>query len=140
MNKKTIIAAVALVAVLILLLGIWYLTRPTPTPVNRNETEDDGLLGRKSIKVQVVHSDGSKKNITYLTNADYLGEVLYAKELIVNDGADEGMFNIVDGEKADWNENQSYWALYVGDEYAMQGIDDTPINDGDFFKLVYTRG
>lgn len=138
MNKKTMVAAVALVALVAVMLGIWWFFRPTPKPAKNQSGE--GGLDRKSITVQIVHGDGSKKTITYLTNAEYLGEVLYAEGLIENDGADDGMFNIVDGEKADWNENQSYWALYVGDEYAMQGIDDTPVNDGASFKLVYTIG
>lgn len=140
MNKKTMIAAVALVAVVALLLGIWWIFRPTPKPVDKDLTAKESVLGRKTITIQVVHGDGSKKNVTLLTNSDYLGEVLFAEGLIENDGADDGMFNIVDGEKADWNENKSYWALYVGDDYAMQGVNDTPINDGDSFKLVYTIG
>ena len=46
----------------------------------------------------------------------------------------------VDGETADWNVDQSYWALYIGEEYATTGADSTPVNDGDGFKLVYTIG
>ena len=50
------------------------------------------------------------------------------------------MFHTVDGEKADWNVNQSYWAFYEGEEYAMTGIYDTNIVDGAVYKLVYTLG
>ena len=32
----------------------------------------------------------------------------------------------------------SYWAFYQGDAYAELGVDQTPIHDGDSFKLVYT--
>ena len=34
--------------------------------------------------------------------------------------------------------NQSYWGLFIGEDYAMTGMNDTPVNDGDSFKLVYT--
>ena len=51
-----------------------------------------------------------------------------------------GMFHTVDGEKADWNVNQSYWALYLDGEYAMVGIYDTDIVDGTVYKLEYTIG
>ena len=143
-NKKIIIAAVALVAVVATLFGIWWFNRPEAKPVDptgeSKSTGEDGTAYYKTISVQVIHSDGAGNTFTYDTNADFLGPLLYEKGLIKNEGADEGMFNIVDGEKADWNENQSYWALYVGEDYAMQGIDDTPINDGDSFKLVYTFG
>jgi hypothetical protein len=127
-NKKIWIAVIALVAVVALMAGIWFATRP------------QAVEGAKTITVAVVHSDGNEKVFTYHTDAEYLGEVLYAEGLIKAEGVDEGMFNIVDGEKADWNENKSYWSLYQGEEYAMQGVDTTPIKDGDSFKLVYTLG
>ena len=34
----------------------------------------------------------------------------------------------------------AYWAFYQGGEYASQSVDQTPINDGDAFSLVYTVG
>ena len=46
----------------------------------------------------------------------------------------------VDGELADWNVDQGYWALYIGEDYATTGIDTTPIHDGDVFTLEYTIG
>ena len=46
----------------------------------------------------------------------------------------------VDGEVADYNVDSGYWALYIGEEYAMTGIDETPITDGAEFSLVYTIG
>lgn len=128
MNKKIVIAVIALVAVVGLMVGVWFATRP--------ETQK----GDKTITVTVVHQDNSSKTFTYKTDADYLGDVLYAEGLIKAEGVDDGMFNIVDGEKADWNENKSYWSLYVGEEYAMQGVETTPILDGSSFKLVYTIG
>ena len=60
--------------------------------------------------------------------------------LIESEGADEGMFHTVNGEKADWNVNQSYWAFYLGEDYAMVGIYDTDIEDGVTYKRVYTIG
>lgn len=135
MNKKILIAVVALVAVIAVMVGIWWGTNMFA----KAGVESDGE-GEKTITVEVVHSDSSTKTFTYHTNEEYLGTVLYGAELIKAEGVDDGMFNIVDGEKADWNENKSYWSLYVGEEYAMTGVDTTPIKDGDTFKLVYTIG
>lgn len=128
MSKKIVIAVVALVVVLGLMVGIGFAIRP--------ETQE----GDKTIRVTVVHQDGSKKNFTYHTDEAYLGAVLYKEGLIKAEGVDDGMFNVVDGEKADWNVNKSYWSLYVGEDYATTGVDTTPIKDGDSFKLVYTIG
>lgn len=134
-NKKLILAVVALVTVVAIMAGIWWGTNMFA----KSNVESDGE-GDKTITVEVVHADGSTKTFTYHTNEEYLGVVLYGSGLIKAEGVDKGMFNIVDGEKADWNENKSYWSLYIGEEYAMTGVDTTPISDGDHFKLVYTIG
>ncbi|MBR4017733.1 MAG: DUF4430 domain-containing protein, partial [Oscillospiraceae bacterium] len=44
----------------------------------------------------------------------------------------------VDGEKAVFEEDNAYWAFYVDGEYAMLGIDQTPIEDGKVYRLAYT--
>lgn len=128
-NKKIIIAAIALVAVIALMVGIYFATRP--------ETSD----GTKTFTVTVVHKDGTEKEFTYTTDEEYLGPVLLDEGLITGSEGPYGlMIEAVDGEAASWDENQSYWAFYVGEEYAVTGIDLTPVNDGDTFKLVYTIG
>jgi hypothetical protein len=48
------------------------------------------------------------------------------------------MYTTVDGETADYSVDQSYWAFYVGDEYAMAGMNDTPIVQDGEYKLAYT--
>ena len=127
-NKKMILAIVAVVALIALMVGVYFATRP------------EKVEGAKTITVTVVHKDGSEKVFEYKTDAEFLGQVLYAEGLIKAEGVDEGMFNIVDGEKADWNTDKSYWGFYEGEAYANAGVDTTPIHDGDTFKLVYTFG
>jgi hypothetical protein len=128
-NKKTIIIAAALLLVIALMAGLYLLTRP--------ETS----VGAKTITVTVIHGDGSEKTFTYHTDEEFLGPVILAEELVVGEEGPYGlMINAVDGETASWDVNQSYWALFVGEEYATSGADTTPINDGDSFKLVYTIG
>ena len=127
-NKKILIAVIALAAVIALLLGVYFATRP------------EAVEGGKSFTVTVVHADGSEKTFTYTTDEEMLGAFLEAEGLIESQGADDGMFHTVDGEKADWNENKSYWAFYLGEEYATTGIYTTPITDGAAYKLVYTLG
>lgn len=127
-NKKILIAVIALAAVIALLLGVYFATRP------------EAVEGGKSFTVTVVHADGSEKTFTYTTDEEMLGAFLEVEGLIESQGADDGMFHTVDGEKADWNENKSYWAFYLGEEYATTGIYTTPITDGAAYKLVYTLG
>ena len=127
-NKKLILAIVALVVVVAAFAGIYLATRP--------ETSQ----GDKSFTVTVVHGNGETKGFSYTTDAEKLGAFLEEKGLIDSEGADPGMFHSVDGERADWSVNQSYWALYIGEEYGMVGIYDTDIVDGAVYKLVYTIG
>ena len=128
-NKKLVIAIIAVVVIVIAMAVIYVATRPETT------------AGSKTFTVEVVHSDGSKKNFTYHTDAEYLGEALLSEGLIAGDVTQFGLYiNTVDGEDAIYEEDSSYWALYVGEEYAMQGIDQTPVADGDAFSLVYTIG
>ena len=128
-NKKLVIGVIALVAIVGLLLGVYFATRPETTQ------------GSKTFTVTVVHKDGTEKEFTYATDEEYLGAVLVAENLLQGEQGEFGlMIHTVDGEKADWNVDQSYWALYIGEEYAMTGVDTTPVNDGDSFRLVYTIG
>ena len=127
-NKKTIFTVIAFVAVIAVFAGVYFATRT------------EAAQGSKAITVTVVHADGSSKVFEYRTEAEKLGAFLEEKGLIESEGADTGMFHSVDGEKADWNVNQSYWAFYIGEEYAMTGIYDTNITDGAVYKLVYTIG
>ena len=128
-NKKLIIAAIAVVVVVAAMVIIYVATRP------------ETAAGSKTFTVKVVHGDGSEKAFTYQTDAEYLGEVLVEKGLIVGHTDTFGLYiDTVDGEDAVWEADSSYWALYVGEDYAQQGIDQTPIADGDVFSLVYTVG
>lgn len=128
-NKKILIAAIVIVALIAVMAGAYFAARPAVAE------------GAKTISVTVVHADGSEKQFQYRTDEEYLGPVLLAEGLAEGEDGPYGLtICVVDGEKADWNENQSYWALYIGEEYAATGADSTPVKDGDSFKLVYTIG
>ena len=89
--------------------------------------------------VTVVHADGTSKDFSYETTEKYVGKVLQDAGLIQGNMGPYGMeIHTVDGEKAVYNEDKAYWAVYEGEEYALQGIDTTPVVDGGIYKLVYT--
>ena len=130
--KKLI--AIALLLVTVISLCACGTAKPTETTA---DTAEGKLL---QFTVVVVHADKSEKTISYEAQPGKLGAFLEKEGLIESEGADSGMFHTVDGEKADWNENQSYWAFYVGSEYAMTGIYDTDIANNTTYKLEYTIG
>ncbi len=124
-NKKLIIAVAAFIAVVALVAGVYFATRP--------EVSD----GSKTITVTVVHSDNTEKVFTYQTDEQFLGALLVAEGLIQGEN---GMYTVVDGETASWEKDQAYWSFLIGETYATEGMDTTAIADGDQFKLVYTLG
>lgn len=128
-NTKKRLAVGVLLLVMAAFVVIYAATRP------------ETAAGEKQITVAVVHSDGAAVEFTYQTDAEYLGEVLLADGLIEGETDTYGLYiKVVDGERADYDLDGAYWAFYQGEEYAAQGIDQTPIYDGDAFRLVYTYG
>lgn len=126
MNKKVIIAAVALVAVVALMVGIWVLTRP--------DTED----GMKLITVTVAHKDGTDNTYSWQTKANTLAEAMNEKNLLGPD--DNGMYLTIDGETTDFDADQSWWCLYKNGESVNEGANTLVIADGDDFRWEYTIG
>ena len=132
MKKKIVIIIAAVLALAALVGGmtaLYLALRP------------DTAEGSKHISVTVVHKDGTQREFTYDTDEEYLGDVLTGAGLIEGEDGPYGlMISAVDGEVADWNVDQGYWALYVGEEYATTGIDTTPVYDGSSYALEYTIG
>ena len=164
-NKKSIIALIALAVVIGLMIGVYSATRPKTRaevpqiqpevqeqPTVQNETQQEpqeeteevsteSTVATVSLTVTVVHKDGSEKVFELETDALYLGEVLVSEGIVEGEMGPYGlMISAVDGEVADWNVDQSYWAIFIGEEYATTGADQIPIYGGDVFKLVYTIG
>ena len=128
-NKKLIVVAVALIACVAVMLGIFLTTRP------------ETVQGAKTVTITVVHKDGSEKVFTCHTDEEYLGKVLVNENIVNGNYGEFGLyFDTADGEKADWNVDNGWWQVFVGEEAAITGADQIPIADGDTFKLVYTIG
>lgn len=99
----------------------------------------DPTAPKVAFTVIVVHSDGTEKTFNYETNEKYVGPVLEEAGLLEgNDGPYGLEITKVDGEKAVYSEDGAYWAVYEGEEYALQGIDTTPVKEGQVYKLVWT--
>jgi hypothetical protein len=128
-NKKMILIAVALLTCVAAMLGIFLGTRP------------ETVTGTKTITVTVVHKDGSEKVFTCATEEEYLGKVLVNENIVVGSYGEFGLyFDTADGEKADWNVDNGWWQVFIGEEAAITGADQIPVANGDTFKLVYTIG
>lgn len=127
-KRRWWIALVALIVVAAILAGLYFLFRADPPE------------GDKTVTVKVVHADQSEKEFTYETDDEYLGELLLDEELAEGETSEYGMYiTKVDGEQAVFETDGAYWALYENGEYASTGADQTVLDDGDEFSLVYTK-
>ena len=126
-NKKLVLAAVAIVLVIGLMVGVWMATRP--------ETES----GSKGYTVTVIHKDGTEKVFEYRTDEEYLAGALLEEGLVSGEDSQYGLTIItVDGEAAVWEADSAYWAIWVGEEMAVTGASEIPVYDGSTYKLEYT--
>lgn len=128
--KKKILGVIAIIVVIAALLGVYFAFREQPAQ------------GLKTVSVEVVLSDGESEIYETSTDAEYLRQVLDEIDGITYGETVNGfgpMVTEVNGERAVYEENGAYWGFYVNGEYCSYGISDQPVNDGDEFRIEYTK-
>ena len=126
-NKKIIIAVIALCLVVALALTAYFLLIPR------------GVEGEKTIYVEVI-ADDNTFTTTIHTNAAYLRQALDEANLIDGEDSAFGLWvTTVNGRLAD-DSAQEWWALYINGDFAMLGVDEMPIEDGDRVTYRLTVG
>lgn len=128
-NKKVIIGAVVLVAVVAILAIVYNLFREKP------------VEGSKAITIEVTGKEGETQNYQLKTDAEYLRQAMEEAEGLTFSGAESEyglMVDTVNGDTADYSVDGAYWGFYVNGEYCNYGIDTQPVEDGDVFGIVYT--
>ena len=97
--------------------------------------------GSKLIYFTATFADGRTSSYAIHTDAETVGDALIAYDLIKGDPGDYGLYvTIVCGEALDWDADHMYWAFYENGEYAMTGVDATPVSDGMSYAFVATEG
>lgn len=94
----------------------------------------------KEITFEVTHADGSVKEFSIQTDAETLAEALTKEGLIVESAGSAGLYDVIDGEKADWNDGEAWWCISKDGTPLSVGMKQTPLADGDHFEAVFTRG
>lgn len=127
-NKKTIIAAVILVVIVAAIAVVYGVFAPK------------GSAGSKAITVTVVDNNEAEQVYEHKTDAEYLRQALEEIDGLEIEGEDGeyGLYvKVVNGLRADYDEDGAYWSFYVNDEYCNYSVDEQPINDGDNFTIKY---
>ncbi len=86
--------------------------------------------------LKVVDLDGNETTEVIETKKWTVGAALLDKGIISGEDGQYGLYiKSVNGIAADYDVDQTYWAFYIGDEYAMTGVDKTEITDGATYTL-----
>ena len=92
--------------------------------------------GSKSFELTIVDKEGLTHQYLIHTDEEMVGFALIAHELIEGEEGPYGMYiKSVLGQKLDYDTDKMYWSFYVGGEYAMTGVDQTPIIEGTAYML-----
>lgn len=99
--------------------------------------------GDKCLTIEIVYADENiNEEVEVCTDAEFLKDVLLenAEELEVETtDSDFGAYlSGLKGYNFETLGMSYYWAIFVNDEYAMLGISDQPVADGDVFKFEAT--
>ncbi len=101
--------------------------------------------GAKSVEITVINQSGEETVYDVDTDAEYLeGALEDAKEEGLTFSGEEGeyglMVDMVNGEKASYEDGEAYWSFSVNGAYCNFGVSEQPVEDGDEFEVRYTVG
>lgn len=99
---------------------------------------DDNVLGTgdTGFSLTVADQEGVEAEFEIRTDKETVGEALLELELIEGDESEYGLYvKTVNGITADYDEDGTYWAFYIGGEYAQTGVDSTPVTEGEEYSF-----
>ena len=92
--------------------------------------------GRSVFNLTIVDKEGAEHLYEIHTDEEFVGFALIAHELIEGEQGPYGMYiKSVLGQTLDYETDGMYWSFYVGGEYAMTGVDQTPVENGAHYML-----
>ena len=111
---------------------------PAETTEAPAETQPVTELGEGASNFGLTIVD--KEGVTHLyrvhTNVGMMGEALTEVDLIDGEQGQYGMYiKSVLGQVLDYETDGMYWAFYVNGEYALTGVDQTPIQADTAYLL-----
>lgn len=127
---------------LILAMALCACGKQAPTGLWKDATytKDTSLGEGAKTFTLAVEMEEKSITLTVKTDAETVGAALLEHGVIAGDEGPYGLYvKTVNGVRADYDKDGFYWAFYVGEEYAMQGIELTPIDENAAYRLVYAK-
>lgn len=145
--KKTISSITAILLAALFVFSFAACSEKPETPevsggVWDNATyHEDTELGKGSKTVQVeVKAEDKSVTFTIHTDKETLGEALIEHKIVEGEDGPYGLYiKTVNGILADYDIDQSYWAVSKNGESSATGIDSIKFLDGEHYELVYTK-
>lgn len=103
--------------------------------------EDGKTYGEGATSFTFVVTDKDKNTVTVTVNTDEqtVGASLVALNLVSGSASEYGlMVDTVNGITLDYNKDGMYWSFYINGEYAMTGVDATPVEADATYSFVAT--
>ena len=92
--------------------------------------------GSKSFELTILDKEGAEHLYLIRTDAEMVGQALLDLELIDGEEGPYGLYiKSVLGQVLDYETDGMYWSFYVNGEYALTGVDLTPIIEDDAYLL-----
>lgn len=140
LKSLSLILCIVLIAAMALFAAGCNDTKPEENAQNNSDATigEETVLGEGAtqFKLLVVDKDGNETGFVINTDMEKVGEALLELELISGDEGEFGLYvKTVNGITADYNTDGTYWAFYIGDEYATTGVDKTDITAGEVYSL-----
>lgn len=128
-SRKVVIAGIIILVVLVAVMAAIYFVMGPKTQA-----------GSKTVTIEVINSSQETASYQVQTDARYLQQVMDEAQGLSYETDSGNMVVSINGETADYNADQAYWAFYLNGEYCNFGIDQQPVADGDIFTIEYTKG
>ena len=95
--------------------------------------------GEKVLSIEVSAQDKTVV-FTVKTDKETVGEALLENGIIEGEQGPYGLYiKKVNGIRAAYDLDKAYWAFYVDGDYAVSGVDATPIDQEVVYGLTYTK-
>ena len=92
--------------------------------------------GSKAFDLSIVDKEGTQHLYRIHTDAEMVGQALLEQSLIEGEQGQYGMYiKSVLGQTLDYQTDGMYWAFYVNGEYALTGVDQTPVTVDTSYML-----
>ena len=103
--------------------------------------EDGKTYGEGATSFTFVVTDKDENTVTVTVNTDEetVGAALVALNMVSGSTSEYGlMVDTVNGITLDYNKDGMYWSFYINGEYAMTGVDATPVEADATYSFVAT--